>query len=167
MRIPRNSLAKAGLAVAVWCALIVLVFDVKYLIHRVNCKKQLRSVSAAVALYRGDHANQIPTTLVAMEVIPPGFFDVCPGAPSHQVSTPDYVFINWSKTYPDLASVPNNYPLMYDADTTNHSGAGVNVLLVSGTVFWDANANWLDAFCSAHPQYGLLRPRHAAHQGAP
>jgi hypothetical protein len=69
-----------------------------------------------------------------------------------------YYYIDWSKLPHDTNVSFNHYPLAYDRHMSNHDGRGINVLMVNGTVIWDANAQWLKVFETDHPDLQLPMP---------
>ena len=81
----------------------------------------------------------------------------------------DYFYLHW----PSVSGVYTNYPLMYDRRLSNHSGRGINILLVEQTVnpasppspesyhgqfFGDEGAKWLQAFAKEHPELDIPMP---------
>jgi len=71
-----------------------------------------------------------------------------------------YAYVNWSaKSFAHVADVPGEYPLVYDRTLSNHSGRGVFVLRINGSVVWDPGAKWVRDFSGAHPEYHLLIPQ--------
>jgi hypothetical protein len=129
------------------------------LVEQRNCKQQLRSLWAEIALYRHDHSNQWPPKLDSLDSNVVGRLLRCPGAKRNSTfSQEDYLYIDWSS----VGSAPNTpsgkYPLMYDRRTSNHDGCGINILMVDGTIEWDANVVWLRKFASEHPGTRLQMP---------
>jgi hypothetical protein len=71
----------------------------------------------------------------------------------------DYYCIDWSKLPHSTNEITfNEYPLAYDRSMTNHNGRGINILMVQGTIMWDANAEWLKIFAAVHPDDKLPIP---------
>lgn len=70
-----------------------------------------------------------------------------------------YAYVDWSsKSFAHPAEVPGDYPLVYDRALTNHSGRGVFVLRVNGSVVWDPGAEWIRGFSHSHPEFRILSP---------
>lgn len=67
----------------------------------------------------------------------------------------NYFFMDWSKLPDGPGTSPGKYPLMYDRRLSNHNGRGINILMVDGTIEWDANAEWLKKFAAEHPTANL------------
>lgn len=135
---------------------------------RSQCQRNLRSLKTAVEEYPYDNDGQRPITLdEALSNI--GFGDAekssrmlrCPGIKNETVRGTDvasrtgYCYIDWSKWFGRTNVVPNTFPLLYDRALQNHEGKGVNVVLVDGTIFWDAEGCWLRDFAAKHPEYQL------------
>lgn len=89
------------------------------------------------------------------------FLLTCPGVQqfrsANRESEGDYTYINWSLIL-GTNRVPDDYPLAYDKRLSNHSGMGINVVLVHGFAFWDFRAHWLKRFAAEHPKYHLPLP---------
>ncbi len=66
-----------------------------------------------------------------------------------------YYYVDWSKWY-GTNDAPEDYPILYDRRLQNHHGQGINIVLLNGTVFWDAKAEWFLDFVKKHPDYGLI-----------
>jgi hypothetical protein len=88
---------------------------------------------------------------------------LCPGSQTPidlERVTPDYAYVNWSaKLFAHVVDVPGEYPLVYDRTLSNHSGRGVFVLRVNGSVIWDPGAEWVRGFSGRHPEYHVLIPQ--------
>lgn len=128
--------------------------------EQINCKQQLRSLWSAIALYRHDHSNQWPSNLEVLTKDMVGRLLTCPGVKTNSgaVSRSDYFYVDWSKLPHGADATPYKYPLMYDRDTSNHDGRGINVLMVDGSVEWDSGASWLKKFAADHPNTKLPMP---------
>lgn len=79
----------------------------------------------------------------------------CPGEWGSVDSWADYVYVSW----PSGADTPDDHPLIYDADLSNHGGRGINIVTVGGNVFWDAQADWLRRFVATHRELNVPLPR--------
>jgi hypothetical protein len=133
-----------------------------------NCAQQLKSLAAAITMYRGTHFDKFPHDLSQLQTELNADFShmlECPGVDhraQHADSTEgidDYVYINWSEQPRGDDWQQGTYPLMYDRRMSNHSGRGVNVVLVDQEVFFDEGANWLKAFAQSHPDVQMPLPQ--------
>ena len=122
-----------------------------------NCQKQLRSLAYCVFAYRHDHNEKFPKDLEEAVSIEAGQaaqrLMVCP-APGASLR---YAYVDWSRWFTN-ANIPTNYPLLYEVETGLH-GVGVNIVLMNGQTFWDADRRWMQDFVRAHPQFELALPR--------
>ena len=127
------------------------------LVEQRNCRQQLRSVWAGIALYRHDHGEHWPPNLESLDQEAVGRLLTCPGVKvkvsSHTTGKYDYIFLDWSKLTHGPDTAPSNYPLMYDRRMSNHDGRGINILMVDGSVKWDSHAEWLKRFAADHPDF--------------
>ena len=71
----------------------------------------------------------------------------------------DYIYINWSGSIVGTNFVQPWYPLAYDSRMSNHSGRGVYVIKVDGTVIWDRGAEWIKTFGREHTNFLIVLPR--------
>ena len=152
MSIRRKIVFLALVSLAVVCILSFYRY-VPSLLNRQNCKQQLRSLWAVIALYRQEHENQWPANLKSLDQELVARLLRCPGVKTRSPLDfqNDYIYIDWSKQAHSADMSFEKYPLMYDRTMDNHSGSGINVLMVDGTVEWDNNAEWLKKFAAEHP----------------
>ena len=157
----KTTLVVCAAAIAV-IGILTLIHCISFLIDRIDCQKMLRAAGAATLLYRQDHTNELPAGVTDLDILPQGFLNACPGvrkqSREHNQPTNDYVFVDWRKILGNT-SVPNSCPILYDSRLANHRGAGINVLLVNGAVFWDPHATWLKEFSNKHPGYKIDLPK--------
>jgi hypothetical protein len=90
---------------------------------------------------------------------------LCPGTDTKPSNTSnvsdwaDYIYVDWSKWFSNIAELPNDLPMIYDRRLANHGNLGVYVLRSDGLVIWDPGAQWLKAFVNDHPKYALPMPK--------
>jgi hypothetical protein len=139
---------------------------------RLQCQQNHKSAGSTFRSYvNDDHDGDYPHTIrdVYADI---GFTNAatvsrmlkCPGfRPSGSASGDvdsrlGYFFVDWSKWFSRTNPVPDDYPLIYDYQLSNHNGRGINVLVVDGSVFWDEGAHWLQDFARKHPEFKLQIP---------
>jgi prepilin-type processing-associated H-X9-DG protein len=129
-----------------------------------NCKQQLRSLGAVIALYRDGHTNEFPPDLQSLDKEIAGRLLACPGARAKQsqstnVTGPsDYFYNDWSRMAQRQSNAFSKYPMAYDRRLSNHDGRGVNVLMLDGSVEWDQHAEGLKKFGAEHPDFKIPIP---------
>jgi hypothetical protein len=173
--------ARHVLSVAAGCLLLAVIGSAwirhqREMAVRSECLSVLRSTGSAIAMYRQDHAGNLPPDFSAMSnYISSTTLYVCPwhskepGAWTNITDWMDYFYRPW----PSVTGICTNYPLMYDRRLSNHHGSGVNILLVEQTVnpyypaaprsfhkqfFWDQGAVWLKKFATDHPELRIPMP---------
>lgn len=131
------------------------------------CHYQIRSMGSVINLYRDLHNGSYPSNLesiVVCKLLEQRELH-CPGVQHNTTEmgdrapdNSDYIYVDLSQQAQDITNgVPAKYPLVYDARLSNHKGAGINILLVDGFVFWDENARWLTHFALTHR--GIVLPK--------
>jgi len=127
-----------------------------------NCKQQLRSLWAVLALYRQEHNGQLPPSLENLDTNLVGRLLACPGGKLNPTTRSNYqagyYYVDWTKHQPQPNFGAGKYPLIYDRFMLNHDGKGVNVLMMDGSVMWDADAEWLKKFASENTNVTLSIP---------
>jgi hypothetical protein len=123
--------------------------------ERWRCSARLQALWFDIMQCAEDPDRAPPPDLAAYmraSAICPANLLVCPGTgrapgePSAAAAWADYYYVSWGQ----IDDVTRSYPLMYDRHLSNHSGKGVNVLLVSGEVIWDEGAAYLRHFALEH-----------------
>lgn len=133
--------------------------------ERTECQHVMRSLQSAVMLYGNDFHGQFPPNLRVVGITQQLPQEVlgCPKVGAKhadpQAALDSYCYLDWS-TQPRSADWGSGkYPLIYDSHLANHGGAGINLVLVDGTVWWDADARWLREFARQHPDAHIAIPQ--------
>ncbi len=84
--------------------------------------------------------------------------DTMPGTAFNVSNWTDYIYVDWSRWFPNFTELPGGLPMIYDRRLANHGNRGVYVLRSDGFVMWDPGAQWLRAFADKHPEYRLTVP---------
>jgi hypothetical protein len=138
---------------------------------RLQCQRNQKSAGSTFRCYVDDHDGDYPRTIGEFYsdfgiTNPESIYRMvrCPGFRASGSARGDvdsrlgYFFVDWSKWFSKTNPVPNDYPLIYDYQLSNHNGRGINVLVVDGSVFWDDGAHWLQDFARKHPDFKLQIP---------
>jgi prepilin-type processing-associated H-X9-DG protein len=141
-----------------------------------NCQQQLRVIGFSILYYHQTHGSRWPSSLESMMAAQGMHPDknsnyrlfACPGVDRNgnsQISgwaRNDYIYINWNDQSIESKIAPEQCPVAYDRDLENHGGAGINILMIDGSVHWDSEASWLKSFAAKYPDAILTLPRGAA-----
>ena len=173
---------RKSIAVIIFACMLLVAAAAIWLSHerelsrRVDCLSCLRSTGWAFKQYRVDNEGRLPEklSLMSSDIDDPHLW-TCPwdrkrpGSWTNVTEWIDYFYVPW----PSVTGVYTNYPLMYDRRLANHSGKGINVVLVEqavnpgipghpetfhGQIFWDEGAKWLQKFAKEHPDLKMPLP---------
>lgn len=173
MAMSKNGFMAVLVIIAVVIALAVLIFVKQTekgdggFAGRASCQQRLRALGYAYRMYSGNSFYGTPpdrlTSLVDDLVIPFTDYDLL-SCPKYGIQPPpqrdsfhtypgNYIMVDWSRL--SVTEVPDDFPLMFDCRLENHDGAGVNVLLMDGTVRWDEKGKFLSDFARKYPDMAL------------